>query len=255
MTRKQQFLLFITVVLLFFLASRFVLKEQEPTLTIDDEDSIISEEDLPRSWTVAETKEEVTAFFEEEIPQLKSARKQNLTNRYDRKLTFTDAPEKEMTILESWYNEHTIHLLYKTDIGHVKLDGKYRPRLLETAYIEKLDEGVEDQALRTLKPQRSAVVFDGDVYSYARLQAIQEEQELKTPGGNSLTSRIPADTFDETVRRRSAFISGKAPGNQVKPISTFPILRTPTKWIPMYSMKISMKGPGCATDPSALKMI
>ncbi|SDJ68992.1 hypothetical protein [Salimicrobium halophilum] len=200
MSRKTQLLLFGAAILIFFVASQFVLKDQEPTLTVEDEkEPEISEEDIPQSWMAAETREKVTSFFEREIPNLEQAREQGLTIQHDETIAFSDDEDKEMTILESWYNEDEIFLIFKLDAEDVQFDQSKPPRLLENAYVEKLDGDVRDQDLLSRRRGDPAILFDGEIYAYTSLTAIREEQEIETPGDAKTIGMIPAEAFDETV--------------------------------------------------------
>ncbi|SDJ68978.1 hypothetical protein [Salimicrobium halophilum] len=202
MSRKNQLLLFGAAILIFFIASQFVLKDQEPTLTIEDEEEqepAVSAEDLPPRWKTAESKEEVTEFFKREISGLEQAREQDLTVQHNQNIDFTHDPEKEMEILESWYNEYEIFFLYKIDADDITFEQNEPPRLLETTYIEKLDGDVKDQELRTMRQSGPAILFDGEIHSYTKLTAIRGDHEIETTGEGTRTGMIPVKEFNETV--------------------------------------------------------
>lgn len=198
---KKQLVLFGAAIVIFLIASQVILKDQEQTLTRKDSEEPASPppEDLPPQWEKAENEEAVASFYEEEIPMLQQAREENLTVTHDQSLPFSENREGEMTIVETWYNQEQIHILYKLDTESVDLEQPQTPRLMENAFVESLDSDRRDQDLYAYNQAGPAVLYDGEIYTYTSLSPITEEKELETPENSTLMRPLPAEEFDETV--------------------------------------------------------
>ncbi|SIS57608.1 hypothetical protein [Salimicrobium flavidum] len=198
---KKQLLLFGVAIVLFLIASQFILKDQEPTLTHEDTEAPSSPppEDLPPQWENVENEQAITSFYEEEIPFLQKAREQNLTVEHNQEVDFSEEREGNMTILETWYNKEQIHILYKLDIEAVDLEQPQTPRLIENGFVEDLEGDMRDQELYAYNQAGPVALYDGEIYTYTSVSAISEERNIETPDGLTHTRMDSVERFEQTV--------------------------------------------------------